>query len=533
VTAVAGAGRRPGLLHSAIVVGGLRGADFLLSFLVSVLLANRFGASGQLDAFFMARRTTVGFADTIRKLVGQIVMPTVVARIDRGEGMSVRGLPPRTFLFLGGLIMLTLAGMLFPAALIGLFAPGFAGVRRDLATTMMAILMPLLPVAVIASVLMAALQANRHYLASESTTLLQRAILVLVLIVAIPPLGIVAAAWTMLAAGLIGLIALAAGAWPLVRQRRATPPAPTAIPTPAMPEQGGGVAAAILLFAYMQATSLLDFAVASRLADGSVAALEYGARLVSLVPGLVTATLSTILYPELVRAIRNSDPAVTSAALARFQRLGLFVQLPVSLGMILGADLMVRILFGHGAFGEQGIGMATATTAGYAAAAIFLTPLNATTSAIYADPRAPCLRDIGVIAGGGLLFRVAVLLWAAPRFGVAGVAWGAAVSTLLALILAQIVAVRRFPLFDIGAQHHDFARIALCGGAGAIAGAAILIWGPPAQGLIARLATLAATGLATLAGYAATAALLRLPELTTVRPMIAALVARRAGRRAR
>lgn len=93
-------GSKRSLIRSAGVVALIRGLDFGLSFLVSVLLANRFGASGQLDAFFLARRTTVGIADTIRKLVGQVVLPPVIAAVDRGIAPSVHLLPRRSAWFL-------------------------------------------------------------------------------------------------------------------------------------------------------------------------------------------------------------------------------------------------------------------------------------------------------------------------------------------------------------------------------------------------------------------------------------------------
>jgi len=521
------------LVRSTMLVAGVRGLDFLLSFLVSVLLANRFGATGQLDAFFLARRTTVGFADTIRKLVGQAVMPAVIARIDRGEHLSIHGLPPRIYWFVGGLAALTLAGTLIPSLLVTAFAPGFTGERHDLTATMMAIMMPLLPTAVVASLLVAVLQANRRYLLSEGTNIVQRGLLVLVLAVAVPPLGIVAGAWTMLFSGLVGTAILLIGAWSIIRKRPAAllGAQDEAASQPAA--VGGGVAAAIVLNLYFQATSLFDFAVASTVPEGGVAALEYGARLVSLIPGLVMSSLSIVLQPELVRAMQDPDPGRAAAGLARFQRLGFFAQLPVSIGMMLGAELIVRTLFGHGAFGESSILLAAGTTAGYAAAQIFLAPMSATTSAIYADPRASCLRDIAVIAVGGIVLRGLMLAIAAPLWGAAGIAWAAAASTLGTLMLAQWIATRRFREFDMTAQLIDFARSALCAGFAAAAGYALMWFGPHADGVVQWLAMLGLLGTVVLGVYAAAALALRVPEMASARAVFVPALMRKLGRKTR
>lgn len=527
------------LIRSTGLVAAVKGLDFGLSFLVSVLLASRFGATGQLDAFFLARRTTVGFADTIRKLVGQVVLPPAIAAIDRGETPSIHVLPKRIYWFLAGFVALTLTGTFLPSTLVHAFAPGFSGGRHDLTAEMMAIMMPLLPIAIVASLLAAVLQAKRRYLLTEGTNLVQRGLLVLVLALAVPPLGIVAGAWTMLASGIVGLAILVAGAWTIVRHRPRIDADPGAVQdapvsdgaAPALAATGGGVAAAIVINIYFQGTALLDFAWASTTPDGGVAALEYGARLVSLVPGLLMSSLAVVLQPELVRAVQHPDRRAAAAGLQRFQRIAFFAQLPVSIGMMLGAELMVRILFGYGAFDEASIGITAATTAGYAAAAMALAPMTATTSAIYADPRGPSFGDLAIIAAGGLLIRESMLAIAAPAWGAAGIAWAAALSTLLAALLAQGVAIRRFRDFDMAAQTGDMARTALCGAAAAAAGAALLFAVAMPGGVVPRLALLAGLGALVVASYLGTALMLGVPEVASARDVALAAVARRRARR--
>jgi putative peptidoglycan lipid II flippase len=515
------------LLRSAGVVASIRALDFGLSFLVSVLLANRFGASGQLDAFFLVRRTTVGFADTIRKLVGQIVLPPVLAAVDRGETPSIRHLPRRMGWFFVCFSLVMIGGMLVPTLWARLFAPGFAGDQQSLTAGMMRIMLPLLPIAVVASLLAAILQARRRYLLSEGTNLVQRAILVAVLALFVPPLGIVAGAWTMLAAGLIGFLILLAGAWSTVRS---APRNPATAPAPLTPVAGGGLAAAIVINVYFQAMALLDFAFATTSGDGGVASLEYGSRLVSLVPGLVMSSLATVLTPELIRAVQQPDRVAAAAGIQRFQRIGVFAQAPVSMGMMLGAPLMVSALFGHGAFGPQAIASAAACTAGYAAAAVFLAPMSAITTSIYADPHAPALRDLALIALLGTIIRVAALAFAAPRWGAPGIAYAAAVATALSFGVAQIVAVRRFHHFHMRAQLADLVQTAACAGFAAAAGWLLLWLVPDPQKLFGELALLAALGAVIVAAYFGAAMVLRVPEMAALRDIVAEIVARRKRR---
>lgn len=516
------------LVRSAGVVAAIRGLDFGLSFLVSVLLAHRFGASGQLDAFFLARRTTVGFADMIRKLVGQVVLPPVLAAVDAGRVPTLAHLPRRLTWFLGAFALLMLAGMIVPEQLVALFAPGFRGEQVALTATMMRIMMPLLPIAVLASLLATVLQARRKYLISEGTNMVQRAVLVLVLALFVPPLGIIAGAWTMLVAGVIGFAILLAGAWSIVRPRGG---APVEHERP-IQSAGGGLAAAIVLNVYLQGTSLLDFAFASTTIDGGVAALEYGSRLVSLVPGLVMSSLATVLTPELVRAVQSSNRASVAGEIQRFQRIALFAQVPVSVGMMLGGTLIVSVLFGHGAFGADAIAAAAACTAGYAAAAIFLAPMTAITTAIYADPHSSPLRDLTIIAIAGLAIRAVTLAIATPLAGVEGVAWGAALATALAFVVAEVIAVRRFHHFRLGAQLSDLARTLLCGGLAAAAGVGLLWLLPTPHRLYGELALLALLGATVVAAYGLAALMLRVPEVAALRDVAKKVIGKRRGKRA-
>ncbi len=518
------------LVRSAGIVSAIRGLDFGLSFLVSVLLANRFGASGQLDAFFLARRTTVGFADTIRKLIGQVVLPPVMAAVDRGQPLSIYLLPRRIGWFLGVFALVLAGAMLAPERLVAVFAPGFRGAQAALTAQMMTVMLPLLPLAVVASILAAILQARRRYLLSEGTNLVQRAMLVLVLALLVPPLGIVAGAWTMLVSGVIGFLILLAGAWSIVRPGRVR----AADPAPARPSAaagaGGGIVAALVINAYFQATTLLDFAFASTAADGAVASLEYGSRLVSLVPGLVMSSLATVLAPELIHAVQQSDRRAAAAGIQRFQRISVFAQLPVSVGMMLGAPLMVGALFGHGAFGAQAIATAAACTAGYAAAQIFLAPSSAITSAIYADPHASPLADLVRVAAAGLVMRVAALAVAAPIWGAGGIAWAAALATAGTFAVAQWVAVRRFHHFALRPQLIDLARNALCAGIAALAGTVLLWLAPAPHALWSQLLLLALLGAVVLLAYAVAALALRVPEVAQVREIVGTIVAKRRRR---
>jgi putative peptidoglycan lipid II flippase len=78
--------------------------------------------------------------------------------------------------------------------------------------------------------------------------------------------------------------------------------------------------------------------------------LYFANRLIELPLGIVGVAMGTVLVPELTRALRGSDPAAVAHAQSRGLELAVGLALPATLGLILLAEPIVRILFEHGAF---------------------------------------------------------------------------------------------------------------------------------------------------------------------------------------
>lgn len=509
------------LLRATAIVFVVRACDFLFSFLMSSLLATRFGTSAHLDAFFMARRTTAGIADAVGKLIHMTTMPLIVRQMDEGRSAIdvLRGRKALTIF--AGLLAFTAAAMFMPGTIVEIFAPGFIGERHEMMDRMVAIMAPMILISMAFWLVSALQQARRSYGLAETSNMVQRMLMVGVLLLLVPPLGILDVSQFLVAASLIALLIIILGSWPLLKAQwalRSRNRGGVASKGAAM--AGGGVVAAIIYGVFNQATTLIDFAIASTLVEGSVASLEYGARLASLIPGLVMASLSTVIYPELVRAMQSSDPKAAANGFAHYQRMGFSVQLLVSIGMIFAAEFIVRVLFGYGEFGTESIASTTLTTMGYSAAAIFLTPLTATTSAIYADSSRDCRGAMLHIAAWGIGLRVAALAIMVPLFGVAGIALGAAAATALNMVAALFIAQRRFPDFSAWGQLREFAATGLCGLVASAAGYGMILLLPQTNHLGLQFLNLAAIGLVVVTVFAIMAMALRLPDARMATDMI-------------
>ncbi|RMH69778.1 MAG: murein biosynthesis integral membrane protein MurJ [Gemmatimonadetes bacterium] len=93
-----------------------------------------------------------------------------------------------------------------------------------------------------------------------------------------------------------------------------------------------------------------DTFLASLLEDGSIAALEYGNRLVQLPLGAFATAIGTAILPALSEHAAHHNVTELKKTFSHAIRLILLILIPATVGLILLADPMIRVLLQRGAF---------------------------------------------------------------------------------------------------------------------------------------------------------------------------------------
>ena len=91
-------------------------------------------------------------------------------------------------------------------------------------------------------------------------------------------------------------------------------------------------------------------AIIASSSPSAVSWLYFANRLVELPLGIVGVAMGTVLIPELSRAVRGEDRGAIAHAQSRGLELAVGLALPATLGLIVLATPIVRLLFEHGAF---------------------------------------------------------------------------------------------------------------------------------------------------------------------------------------
>jgi putative peptidoglycan lipid II flippase len=176
----------------------------------------------------------------------------------------------------------------------------------------------------------------------------------------------------------------------------------------------------VLLSAVVASGGLLvDQSMAAMLPAGSVSALVYGNRFVSVAIALLAGAVSTAVTPYFSRMIALRDWAGCRHTVRTWVRLTALVSLPIAVLLIAGSRPVVRIAFQHGAFGPRDTQVVAAVMAMYAIQIPFFVASRVFYRFIVAMRRTDLALYCGML---NLILDIVLNLVLMRRMGVAGIA---------------------------------------------------------------------------------------------------------------
>jgi putative peptidoglycan lipid II flippase len=164
---------------------------------------------------------------------------------------------------------------------------------------------------------------------------------------------------------------------------------------------------------------LVDQSMAAMLPSGSVSALVYANRFVGVVLTLLAGAVSTAVVPYFSRMIALEDWEGCRHTLRTWVRLTALVSAPIATGLIVGAHLLIRVTFQHGAFGPRDTAVVTPVLAMYALQIPFFVSSRVFYRFIVAMRRTDLIFYCGAI---NLVLDIVLNLVLMRWFGVAGIA---------------------------------------------------------------------------------------------------------------
>jgi putative peptidoglycan lipid II flippase len=402
-------------------------ASRALGLLREVVIGQQFGTSPELDAYIAAFRVPdILFQLIAGGALGSAFIPTFSAYLARGDQEGAQRLGAGVInLILAALSLLALVMAIFaPWLVANLVAPGFPPTQQLLTANLMRLMLVSTVVFGVSGIVMGILNAQQHFLVPALAPIVYN-------------LAIIGGAlWLGPLFGVSGLAAgVVVGAFGHLL-----------IQTPALARAGfrwqpildlrdEGVREVARLMgprmvglAVTQLSFLVNTILASGLAAGSLAALNYAWLLMLLPQGIVAQALATAVFPTFAAQAARGESAEMRATFSTALRSLLFLMLPAAVGLLIAREPIIELLLQRGRFTVSSTSLTAFALQFYALGLLGHSILEIITRAFYAlhDTRTPVVVGVAAMA---LNIALSLLLIGPLSFG--GLALANTVATTL------------------------------------------------------------------------------------------------------
>ena len=312
-----------------------------------IVVAKYFGLGDALDAFYIALMLPAFAVNLIAGSLSAALIPTYI-HVRETEGLPaaqqlVVSVAARTLAFLGGaaLVLALAVPLLTP-----LIASGYPPAKRALVQSLVLLLVPIVVLSGVTSLWSAVLNAGGRFALASISPLITPLTTLAALILfrggsGIQILALSLSAGALLEAAVLG-VALRRSGFVLLPRWHPLDSAARAVLRQYVPMVAGTF--------LIGSTAIVDQALAATLGSGSVAALNYGNKLVMAGMGIGATAVGSAVLPHFSQMVVRQDWNAIDRTLRVYLRLLFAITLPLT-GLLCWFSVpLVRMLFQYGAF---------------------------------------------------------------------------------------------------------------------------------------------------------------------------------------
>jgi putative peptidoglycan lipid II flippase len=335
------------ILASAALLATATVAAKMIAFGKDLFVARGFGAGDQLDAFLVAFLIPSFGVTVLASSFAPAFIPTYIRVLDHDGPRAANRLAGNALTAsLVLLVSLTLVLAAIGPWVLPWLGSGFDAEKLALAESLSYVTAGVLVAAGLSAVLTAILQARDHFAPGAIASWAVPAVTLAALWLGRERLGILSLAvgtllgfavecgWLAVAAWRKGLLPAPSWSWRHVDARHVF----------------SRYAPLVLSSVLISSSVVIDQAMAASLDRGSISILNYGNKIVSLLLGVVAASLSAALFPSFSRMIGAGQWQALRATTRRFAIGVALGSIPCVVAVAVLAEPMIRLLFEHGHF---------------------------------------------------------------------------------------------------------------------------------------------------------------------------------------
>jgi putative peptidoglycan lipid II flippase len=212
----------------------------------------------------------------------------------------------------------------------------------------------------------------------------------------------------------------------------------------------------ILGVAVNQVNILVDKTIASQIVVGGISALNYANRLNLFIQGIFVESIAIVLYPVISKMATENDVSglkkTVSEAIAGINLL----VIPATIGAMIFAEPIVKLLFGRGAFDSQAITMTSSALFFYSIGMIGYGLREIISKAFYAlqDTKTPMIN-----AAIAVVINIILNLILSKFMGISGLALATSISAIFCTALLFVNLYKKIGSFGIKNISISFVKV--------------------------------------------------------------------------
>jgi putative peptidoglycan lipid II flippase len=314
-------------------------------------ISHQFGTGGELDAYLAAfRLPDILFQIVAGGALASAFIPTFAGYLAQGDEEGAWRLASAVInlVFILTTALAFLAALFAPWLVETLITPGFTPERQVLTARLMRLMLLTPAVFGVSGVVMGILNARQHFLLPALAPILYNLGIIAGALVLAPGMGVEGLALGVVAGALGHLLVQGPGLL-----RHGLRYAPTlGLRDPGVHEVGRLMLPRVAGLAAVQVNFLVNTILASGLAAGSLAALNYAWLLMLLPQGIFAQSVATAAFPTFSAQVAQGKRAEMQSTLAATLRAVLYLTIPAAVGLFVLREPLVEIIFQRGAFTE-------------------------------------------------------------------------------------------------------------------------------------------------------------------------------------
>lgn len=412
----------------------------LIAFLQEAILAAYLGTNDISDAYYMVASIQAVFYPMLSIGIWKVFLPLYKERITHGRMDEAKKLANISITFFTCLSIVAVGLLILLAGpVVSLAAPGFEGEKRALCRELVQISAPMYIFILASAIYASMLQAHNKFFASQIREVLSHIPTILAALLFYRLYGIRALAIALIAGGLLRLLI----ALPFVNWGYRYRP-DFSFRSEEFRHMLRRLPSAMLSEGVVQLNTLIDKMMASTLPSGTISGLNYGHRLVNVFGGLISSSVGTAMYPQMIELIAKKENDALRRLMTKITDLFMVIIVPVSLACIAFRTEIVTVVYQRGSFDAA----STALTAGIFALyslGLFFNATNGVLSNLFyghGDTKTPLY-----ICIANLLINVGLNYWLIHVWGVNGVALATSLSAVLSFAI-RCFAARKYIRFE-------------------------------------------------------------------------------------